>query len=78
MMQKWKVASLVSRWNMQRNSFPHRSCFFSSYLNGDRDLVVQDDAYTADLVPDAALIDPLKRVINVIGPAFDAWSGLLC
>lgn len=44
----------------------------------DRDLVVQDDAYTADLMPEMALIDSLKRVIDVRSPAFDATSSILC
>ena len=34
----------------------------------DRDLVVGNDAYTADLLPEAALIDLLERVIAVMKP----------
>jgi hypothetical protein len=40
--------------------------------------MVQDDAYTADLLPELVLIDLLKRVIDVECPAFDAASSILC
>lgn len=39
---------------------------------------MQDDAYTADLLPEMALIELLKRVIDVRSPAFDATSFILC
>jgi hypothetical protein len=39
---------------------------------------MQDDAYTADPLPEMALIDLLKRVIDVRSPAFAATSSILC
>lgn len=79
MMQKCKSgveSRLQAGGTCSGNSYPTVSAWDRS--GTDRDLVVQDDAYTADLLPNMVLIDLLERVIDVQCPAFDAASSILC